>query len=257
MQFSQAARMRLFAISHSRNVTLSTMGLRDRLNVSAAVRIPKDGEYLFGGKLLESVDTDITMHKRAKEVASRLAKPRRVDNIRRQRLRQFTSFSSRGRSRPFRARGRGFGRSARGRGGAYGRGSPVGLPASIPSRKCLFGRSSGKRLLPSRGSRIPFYPKVASGPFRSFYSFRSKKWLSNFSSEQFSRGHSENHRDPEGSKGDDDPPYSRRDTGSDFQKRDRSNKRFSESVFVPDLCDPQEIGGSVCHPESQRVQSSF
>ena len=33
MQFSQAARMRLLAISHSRNVTLSTMGLRDRLNV--------------------------------------------------------------------------------------------------------------------------------------------------------------------------------------------------------------------------------
>ena len=64
MQFSQAACLRLFAISHSRNVTLSTMGLRDQLNVSAAVRIPKDGEYLFGGKLHESVDTDITMHKR-------------------------------------------------------------------------------------------------------------------------------------------------------------------------------------------------
>ena len=98
MQFSQAARMRLFAISHNRNVSLSTTctDLRDRLNVSAAVGIPKDGEYLFGGKLLESVDTDIAMHKRAKEVASRLAKPRRVDDIRRQRLRQFTSFSFRG-----------------------------------------------------------------------------------------------------------------------------------------------------------------
>ena len=94
---------------------------------------------------------------------------------------------------------------------------------------------------------------MASGHFRSFYSFRSKKRLSNFSSEQFSRGLSENHHDPEGSKG--DPPYSRRDTGSDFQKRDRSNKRFSEFVFVPDLCDPQEIGGSACHPESQQVQS--
>ena len=82
MQFSQAARMRLFATSHCRNITLSTMGLRDRLNVSAAVRIPRDGEYLFGGKLLDSVDTDVTMHKRAKEVTSRLAKPRRVDDIR-------------------------------------------------------------------------------------------------------------------------------------------------------------------------------
>ena len=57
------------------------MGLRDRLNVSAAVRIPKDGEYLFGGKLLKSVDTDITMHKRARggqqasEAASRRGFP--------------------------------------------------------------------------------------------------------------------------------------------------------------------------------------
>ena len=103
--------------------------------MSAAVRIPKDGEYLFGGKLLESVDTDITMHKRAKEVTSRLAKPRRVEDFRRQRPRQFTSFSSRGRSRPFCARGRGFGRPVRSRGGAFGRGSSVGLPASVPSRK--------------------------------------------------------------------------------------------------------------------------
>ena len=47
MQFSQAARMLLFATSHYRNLTLSSMGLRDRLNISAAVRIPRDGEYLF------------------------------------------------------------------------------------------------------------------------------------------------------------------------------------------------------------------
>ena len=47
--------------------------------MSAAVRIHKDGEYLFGGKLLDCVDTDITMNKRAKEVASRLAKPRHDD----------------------------------------------------------------------------------------------------------------------------------------------------------------------------------
>ena len=96
---------------------------------------------------------------------------------------------------------------------------------------------------------------MASSHFRSFYSFRSKKRVSNISSEQFSRCHSESHRDPEGSKG--DPPYSRRDTGSDLEKCDRSNKRFSEFVFVPNLCDPQEVGGSTCHPESQRVQSSY
>ena len=50
MQLSQATRMWLFAIGHSRNITLNTMGLHDRLNVSATVRVPKDGEYLFGGK---------------------------------------------------------------------------------------------------------------------------------------------------------------------------------------------------------------
>ena len=94
-----------------------------------------------------------------------------------------------------------------------------------------------------------------SDPFFLFKKnkIRNKKRFSNISSEQFYRGLSENLRDPEGSKG--DPPYSRRDTGSDFKKRDRSNKRFSEFVFVPDLCDPQEFGVSACHPESQRVQS--
>ena len=81
MQFSQAARMRLFATSHYRNLTLGSMGLRHRLNVSAAVRIPRDGEYLFGGKLLDSIDTDISLHKRAKEVASRLAKPHCVRRL--------------------------------------------------------------------------------------------------------------------------------------------------------------------------------
>ena len=65
----------------------------------------------------------------------------------------------------------------------------------------------------------------------------------------------ENHRNPEGSKS--DRPYSRRDTRSDFEKRDRSNKRFSEFMFVPDLCDPQEIRGSACHPESEGVQSLY
>ena len=131
MQLSQAARMRLFASSHYRNLTLSTMGLQDRLNVSAAVRIPRDGEYLFGGKLLDSIDTDISMHKRAKEVASRLAKPRHVDDLRKQRPRA-TSFSSHGRWQSFRARGRGFGR---GRGGAFGRGYSARPPSSVPSRK--------------------------------------------------------------------------------------------------------------------------
>ena len=72
MQFSQAARMQIAATSHRRNITLNTLGLRDRFNVSAAVRIPRDGNFLFGGKLLDSIDTDISMQKRAKEVVGKL-----------------------------------------------------------------------------------------------------------------------------------------------------------------------------------------
>ena len=91
MQFSQAARLRLYAIDRIRQITLNSLGLRDRMNVSAAVRIPRDGEFLFGGKFLDSVDSDISMHKRAKEVAGRLAKPRFSDALRRQLFRPFTS----------------------------------------------------------------------------------------------------------------------------------------------------------------------
>ena len=63
MQFSQAARLRLFAIDRNLQISLNSLGLRDRMNVSAAVRIPRDGEFLFGGKFLDSVDSDISMHK--------------------------------------------------------------------------------------------------------------------------------------------------------------------------------------------------
>ena len=40
-----------------------------------------------------------------------------------------------------------------------------------------------------------------------------------------------------------------------MQERDCTDERFSEFVFVPDLCDPQEVRVSSRHPESQRVQS--
>ena len=45
MQFSGAARVRLFAIGQHRNLALDTMDLRDRLDVLAVVRIPWDGEF--------------------------------------------------------------------------------------------------------------------------------------------------------------------------------------------------------------------
>ena len=135
MQFSQAALLRLFATDRNRAITLNSLGLTDRMNISAAVRIPRDGEFLFGGKFVDGVDSDISMHKRAREVAGRIAKPRFSDASRRQRFRPATSFSSRGRAQPFRARGRGFRRPVRGRGAAYGRGTPVWSAASASNRK--------------------------------------------------------------------------------------------------------------------------
>ena len=135
MQFSQAARLRLYATDRNRALTLNSLGLTDRMNLSAAVRIPRDGEFLFGGKLLDGVDSDISMHKRAREVAGRIARPRFRYASRGQRFQPVTSFSSRGRAQPFRARGRGFRRPVRGRGAAFGRGTPVWSAASVANRK--------------------------------------------------------------------------------------------------------------------------
>ena len=135
MQFAQAARMRLLAIGEYRNHTLGALGL-DRSCTSAANRIPRDGQFLFAGKLLDSIDTDNAMFKRAKEVADRTAKARvgRPDTRRRTRFFS-TSYPSRGRNQSFRARGRGDSRAARGRGGAAGRGSSAKPSTYIPQRK--------------------------------------------------------------------------------------------------------------------------
>ena len=137
MQFSQAARMRLLAIDQTRNITLDTIGLRDRIKVSAAVRIPRDGKFLFGGRLLDSIDSDIDMHKRAQDLTSRLDKvrPRRGESFRsRPYSRPFAVFPHPVRS-SFRARGRGSGRSARGRGRPFARRFPGGPPPSAQGRK--------------------------------------------------------------------------------------------------------------------------
>ena len=86
MQFSQTARLRLFATDRNRTITLYSLGLIDRMNISAAVRIPRDGEFLFFGKFLDGIDSDISMHKRAREVAGRIAKPSFCNASRRQRF---------------------------------------------------------------------------------------------------------------------------------------------------------------------------
>ena len=85
-----------------------------------------------------------------------------------------------------------------------------------------------------------------------FRSVRSKERFSDFSSKSFSGGPTESHRDPAGSRS--DPSYPRGDTRFDFEERDRSNKRFSESLFVSDFRYPQEVWGSSGHFEPQGVQ---
>ena len=128
------------------------------MNISAAVRIPRDGEFLFFGKFLDGIDSDISMHKRAREVAGRIAKPRFCNASRRQRFRSATSFSSRGRVQSFRARGRGFRRPVRGRGAACGRATSVWSAASASSRKWLIlGSVSGVWRSSSRGPHFPFF----------------------------------------------------------------------------------------------------
>ena len=133
--FSQTARLRLFATDRNRSITLYSLGLIDRMNISAAVSNPPGRGVSFLGKFLDGIDSDISMHKRAREVAGRIAKPRFCNASRRQRFRSATSFSSRGRVQSFRARGRGFRRPVRGRGAACGRATSVWSAASASSRK--------------------------------------------------------------------------------------------------------------------------
>ena len=87
----------------------------------------------------------------------------------------------------------------------------------------------------------------------SFYFVRNQRRLSNFSSPNFSRSHSESYRNSEGSKC--DPSYPRGDTRSYFEGCSRANRRLPVFMSIPDLRDPQEIRGSTSHSESQRVQS--
>ena len=148
------------------------------MNISAAVRIPRDGEFLFFGKFLDGIDSDISMHKRAREVAGRIAKPRFCNASRRQRFRSATSFSSRGRVQSFRARGRGFRRPVRGRGAACGRATSVWSAASASSRKWLIlgvFRVCGD---PPVGGRISLFCRhVASSHIRCRCSFCCAIWF--------------------------------------------------------------------------------
>ena len=116
--YAEALRTQIRATHQRRFLALSALKLPKDFNSLAVARIPRDGPHIFGGKFLDAVDSDISMTKRAKEVALRM-RPR-SDSFRGSWTRggaQATRYHSSGRFNS-RARGRGFTRkfSARSRG---------------------------------------------------------------------------------------------------------------------------------------------
>ena len=96
----------------------------------------------------------------------------------------------------------------------------------LPQFGVVYDYSGDCRVSVCSPIRDRILPKVASSHVRSIFSFYRKNRFSIFRSKHFSWGCSEIYRNPVGSKS--DPPYSGRDTGSDFVKRDRANKRLFE-----------------------------
>ena len=71
LNFSQASRIKLHATKRRRHLALSSLKFPKDFNENAVDRISCVGPRIFGGKFLEAVDSDLTMNKRAKEVADR------------------------------------------------------------------------------------------------------------------------------------------------------------------------------------------
>ena len=103
LSFSQAARVQLHATSRRRYLALESLSLPKGFNGYAVDQIPRVGRYIFGGKFLEAVDSDLNMNKRAREVADRF-RPQRPDSFRRFRGGRSSLFPSRGRFRGQRSR---------------------------------------------------------------------------------------------------------------------------------------------------------
>ena len=78
LYFSQAARIKLHATARRWHLALDSLSLPKDFKEQAVDRISPAGPQVFGGKFLEAVDSDLTMNKRAKEVADRL-RPRQSD----------------------------------------------------------------------------------------------------------------------------------------------------------------------------------
>ena len=107
------------AFDNRRVLALSSLGLQKSVDSVAVKALPLEGPHLFAGQFLEAVDSEISMQKRASDLASKL-KPTPVTS-----RRAFEPFRSSAR-RPFRCVSRltSFGRVRQPSAQAAGRGAP-------------------------------------------------------------------------------------------------------------------------------------
>ena len=70
--FSQALSSTFFAFENRRLLALTSLGLQKSAERVAVKTLPLEGPHLFAGHFLEAVDSEISMHKRASDLAAKL-----------------------------------------------------------------------------------------------------------------------------------------------------------------------------------------
>ena len=71
--FSQSARVVSHSVQQRRRLALSALGLEKYSDHFSSRSVPIRGPFLFDGKFMEAVDEELSMHKRASDIAPRLA----------------------------------------------------------------------------------------------------------------------------------------------------------------------------------------
>ena len=70
---SQSARVVSHTVQQRRRLALTALGLEKYTEHFSSRSVPVHGPFLFGGKFMEAVDQELTIHKRASDIARRLA----------------------------------------------------------------------------------------------------------------------------------------------------------------------------------------
>ena len=127
--FSEAMRTQLRVTHLRRHAALEALNLPTDFNCSAVINSPREGPFVFGQGFLSTIDSDIGMNTRAREVARRI-RPRPTPYRRRpSRGGSATSFRTAGSFRGPRSRGFSRRRSTRGRG--FAQPTPTGSAAPV------------------------------------------------------------------------------------------------------------------------------